>query len=332
MPHICVIFTRPAESKLSSGLFGDLVGNLERLRPEEYDALAVVIEWADLDSRLGLRILGGWQVEKLPDIVKSANHSLERLTRALQGISLALPTCICLPTLPLPPLFYTGAQQSSVFELALRRNLASFAEAISIGGRVSVVSGQRLDETSPLGKRFDFRTEVTQGFPYKTVHAANVSELLAELICRREPKKGLITDLDDTLWSGVLGEVGVDGVQWRLEEHAQLHGVYQQFLASLASAGILIAVASKNDAALVDQAFEREDLLLSKTSVFPIEAHWKPKSESVQRILKKWNVLPKTRLYLLMTARWKPLKCRLPFRGWNVWHFPRKTMLRFWNC
>jgi FkbH-like protein len=54
----------------------------------------------------------------------------------------------------------------------------------------------------------------------------------------------------------------------------------------------LIAVASKNDAALVDQAFEREDLLLSRTSVFPIEAHWKPKSESVHRILKKWNVLP----------------------------------------
>lgn len=168
-----------------------------------------MIEWAVLDSRLGLRTLGGWQVEKLPDIVKSVDHSLERLTRALKGLPSALPTCICLPTLPLPPLFYTGAQQSSVFELALRRNLASFAEAISIGGRVSVVSGQRLDETSPLGKRFDFRTEVTQWFPYKTVHASNVGELLAELICGREPKKGLITDLDDTLWSGVLGEVGV---------------------------------------------------------------------------------------------------------------------------
>ena len=165
--------------ELNSGLFGDLIGNLERLRPEEYDALAVVIEWPDLDSRLGLRILGGWQVEKLPDIVNSANHSLERLMRALQGISLALPTCICLPTLPLPPLFYTGTQQSSVFELNLRRNLAAFAEAISIGRQVSVVSGQRLDENSPLGKRFDLRTEITQGFPYKTFHASVIGELLA---------------------------------------------------------------------------------------------------------------------------------------------------------
>jgi FkbH-like protein len=282
----------------NSGLFGDLIGNLERLRPEKHDALAVAIEWPDLDSRLGLRTLGGWQVEKLPDIVNSVSHSLERLMRALQGIPSALPICICLPTLPLPPLFYTGPQQVSVFELDLRRNLASFAAAISRGRQVSVVSGQRLDENSPPGKRFDLRTEITQGFPYKTLHASVMGELMAELIGRHESKKGLITDLDDTLWAGILGEVGVGGIHWHLEQHAQLHGIYQQFLASLASAGILVAAASKNDATLVDLAFERDDLLLPKTSVFPIEAHWGRKSESVQHILKKWNVLAESVVFI----------------------------------
>ncbi len=180
----------------------------------------------------------------------------------------------------------------------LRRNLASFAETISVGRHISLVNGQRLDENSPMGKRLDLRTEITQGFPYKTSHASVIGQLLAELVSRHEPKKGLITDLDDTLWAGILGEVGVEGVHWHLAEHAQLHGLYQQFLASLASAGILIAVASKNDAALVDQAFERDDLLLSKTSVFPIEAHWRPKSESVQRILKTWNVLAESVVFV----------------------------------
>jgi len=277
--------------ELHSGLFGDLIGNLERLRPEEHDALAVAIEWADLDSRLGLRALGGWQVEKLSDIVKSVDQSLERLMSALREIPLSLPTCISLPTLPLPPLFYNGTQHSSAYELNIRRNLASFAEKISSECQIKVVSGQRLDEESPPGKRLDLRTEITQGFPYKTLHASVLGDLMAELIFRREPKKGLITDLDDTLWAGILGEVGVNGVHWHLQERAQLHGLYQQFLASLASAGILIAVASKNDATLVDKAFERDDLLLSRTSVFPIEAHWRPKSESVQDILTKWNVL-----------------------------------------
>jgi FkbH-like protein len=277
--------------ELNSGLFGDLAGNLERLHPEDHDTLVVVIEWSDLDSRLGLRTLGGWQVEKLPDIVNSVDHSLERLARVLQRISSALPTCICLPTLPLPPLFYTGTRQSSVFELSIRRNIASFAEALSVGRKISVVNGQHIDENSPLGKRFDLRTEITQGFPYRTSHASVIGELLAELIRRPEPKKGLITDLDDTLWAGILGEVGVEGIHWHLDQHAQLHGIYQQFLASLASAGILVAVASKNDPIFVERAFERDDLLLSSTNVFPIEAHWRRKSESVQHILKSWNVL-----------------------------------------
>lgn len=295
--HLCNF--RPAHRlELNSGLFGDLVGNLERLRPEEHDALAIVIEWSDLDSRLGLRSLGGWHVEKLPDIVNAVRHSLDRLMRALQAIPSTLPTCICLPTLPLPPLFYSGTQHSSVFELSLRQNLASFAEAISIERQISVVSGQLLDEKSPLGNRFDLRTEITQGFPYTTFHASVIAELLAKLICRHEPKKGLITDLDETLWEGILGEVGVEGIHWHLEEHAQLHGIYQQFLASLASAGILIAAASKNDATLVDQAFERDDLLLPKTSVFPIEAHWGRKSESVQHILEKWNVLAESVVFV----------------------------------
>ena len=51
-----------------------------------------------------------------------------------------------------------------------------------------------------------------------------------------------------------------------------------------------MAVASKNDAALVEDAFSRRDLLLSKADIFPFEVHWSRKLESVQRILKTWNV------------------------------------------
>jgi FkbH-like protein len=316
--------------EVSSGLFGDLIGNLERLHPENYDALAVVIEWPDLDSRLGLRTLGGWQIEKLPDIVSFANHSLERLRRTLDGISLTLPTCVCPPTLPLPPLFYSGTRQSSIFELSLRRSLASFAEAISKTRQALVVSEERLDENSPLSKRFDLRTELTQGFPYKISHASVVGELLAGLIRRPESKKGLITDLDDTLWAGILGEVGVEGIHWQLEEHAQLHGIYQQFLASLASAGILIAAASKNDPALVDQAFRREDLLLSKANVFPIEAHWRRKSESVQNILKKWNVLADSVVFV-DDSPMEVAEVQSAFPEMECLVFPKDDYSAFWN-
>jgi FkbH-like protein len=275
---------------VTTGVFGDLAGNLERLDGERYDAVAVAIEWSDLDPRLGVRTLGGWQLEKLPDILECSASSFERLAHALRRI--ALPMTVSLPTLPLPPLFYSGTMRSSAEELILKRQAAAFAEAISRERRIAVIGQQELDARSPLAGRFDLRTEILQGFPYKTAHASVVGELMAELVVGSQPKKGLITDLDDTLWAGILGEQGVDGVQWHLEEHAQLHGLYQQLLASLASAGTLIGVASKNDPELAAAAFERSDLLLPKGSVYPIEANWNRKSESVQRILKKWNILP----------------------------------------
>ena len=64
---------------IDAGLFGDLIGNIERLDPSRIDALAVVVEWEDLDPRLGIRRLGGWRPAILRDIVQSAERSAERL-------------------------------------------------------------------------------------------------------------------------------------------------------------------------------------------------------------------------------------------------------------
>ena len=153
-----------------------------------------------------------------------------------------------------------------------------------------MANSQFLDEASPLGGRHDVKSDVLTGFPYSLTHASAVAKLLANLIQNRQPKKGLITDLDDTLWAGILGEDGVDGISWHLDQHTHMHGLYQQFLASVAGAGVLVGVASKNDPAVVERAFSRSDLLLSKNDIFPFEIHWSRKSESVQSILKTWNI------------------------------------------
>ena len=278
--------------QIETGVFGDLAGNIERLDSSKFDALAVVIEWEDLDPRLGIRSLGGWRSGDLRDIVDSAIQKTERLEHALTDACRLLPTSCCLPTLPLPPLSPSRPIQSSPCELQLRQIAASLATVIckQAGGRV--VSAQALDELSPPSGRFDVKSELVTGFPYKLVHASFIGELLAAIIHNSPPKKGLITDLDETLWSGILGEVGVEGICWSLDQHAQMHGLYQQFLSSLASAGILIGVASKNDPILVNEAFDRKDILLSKDDVFPLEIHWTRKSESVERILKIWNINP----------------------------------------
>jgi FkbH-like protein len=284
--------------QIKTGLFGDLAGNLERASAGSHDALVVPFEWSDLDARLGVRTLGGWQVSDLSEILSSVEMQLTRFERALKSAARSAPVIVSLPTVPLPPLFYTAPAAVSPQKIQLSAALAKFAAALSSESAIRILDAQALDLVSPMNARYDLKADLFTGFPYKLPHASTLAGLLADLVHTRSPKKGLITDLDDTLWSGILGEVGIDGVSWNLDHHAQLHGLYQQFLASLASAGVLIGVASKNDPAFVQQAFDREDLLLKKDNIFPFEVHWNRKSDSVQRILKAWNIGPEAVIFI----------------------------------
>ena len=284
--------------EIKTGLYGDLAGTLERLNATGFDALAVALEWFDLDPRLGIRTLGGWQVSALPEIISSVQHQLARFERALTTAAHSFPAVVSLPTLPLAPLFYTSPSMRGPEKAELLSSLAKFTVALSSQHNIRIVDSQALDLAAPLNTRYDVKSDLLTGFPYTLPYASTLASLMASLLDSRAPKKGLITDLDDTLWSGILGEVGVDGVTWTLDQHSQVHGVYQQFLASLASAGVLIAVASKNDSALVQEAFARKDLLLKKENVFPFEVHWNRKSDSVQRILKLWNIGPEAVVFV----------------------------------
>lgn len=277
---------------IRTGLYGDLVGNLERLRPSGDLMVCIVVEWADMDPRLAIRSLGGWRSSDIPEIVESARRQSKRLADLTNELADKAPIYVSTPTLPLPPMFTTRGGQAHQYECRLRDIAASLATSLSAHRRVKLLNSQRLDELSPLARRFDVKAEITSGFPYSLEHASRLAELLTALIQVSPPKKGLITDLDDTLWAGILGEIGVDRITWDMAGHAHMHGLYQQFLSSLASAGVLLAVASKNDRALAEQALARSDMLLSKESLFPLEIHWKSKSQSVGRILETWNIGP----------------------------------------
>ncbi len=275
---------------IRTGVYGDLAGNLERLKGQRPASIVVILEWQDLDPRLGIRRLGGWGPAKLPDILQNVRGQSDRLTGTLAQIAQGNTVVLSLPTLPIPPVAFTPGWQASAFDSDLREAVASLAARLASLTGIRTVSSQRLERTSPLGSRLDVRSELSTGFPYTLTHADALADLTARILRNPLPKKGLITDLDDTLWKGILGEVSVEGIAWDLDHRAQSHGLYQQLLASLAEAGALIAIASKNDEALVEEAFGRAKPFLPRDRIFPVEANWGLKSASVSRILDAWNI------------------------------------------
>jgi FkbH-like protein len=287
--HLCLRMPNHVVETVA-GLYGDLIGSLERIHTGNWEAVVVPLEWVDLDTRLGWRSTGGWRAAALSDIVESARKQLARLEATLQRCGSVLPVAVSLPTLLPPPVAYQRPLQESWVSAELENARAGFVAAVVRHPGIRLLSRSELDVVSPTAGRLDLKSELTAGFPYSPAHAEMLAGMLADLICPPASKKGLITDLDDTLWDGILGETGVAGVYWDLEHKAQLHAAYQHVVQSLADSGVLVAVASKNDPALVEEAFRRSDLALQRDSVFPLEAHWVRKSESVARILKTWNI------------------------------------------
>lgn len=287
--HLQVHFSND-EIQLKVGLFGDTLGSLASAAQDAPDSVGVVLEWPDLDSRLDIRSSGAWHPDSLNDILLSAESVLERFKPALAKLSSRCPVALFPPTLPLPPVSHFPGWRLSPFEARLRELLAGFLVWAQSQANVRVAREQRINLRSAAESRRDTKLELYSGFPYQQAHADALAEMLVQLLYPPPPLKGLITDLDDTLWRGILGEVGVSGVTWELAQHAHIHAVYQRLLASLAQAGVLVGAASKNDAALVAQALSREDILIPKDLIFPVHAHWGPKSESVGAILKAWNV------------------------------------------
>jgi len=293
--HLQTFLTAHLQTKLparkvraSAGLFGNLAGTIESAAQSEPQGIAIALEWGDLDPRLGYRSAGAVTPSVVPDIVEQAREMLERIAAAIEGLPAGIRVALSLPSLPLPPFFHTAGTQESQAELLLERDLMEFASRCA--ARAAIVNRRRLDEEAPCAARHDLKSELIAGLPYTTVFADALANTLARLLTPAAPKKGLITDLDNTLWHGIVGEIGPAEVSWDLAGHGQIHCLYQKVVASLAEEGVLIGISSKNDPNVVARAFERRDLLLGADKVYPIEAHWNAKSGSIKRILATWNI------------------------------------------
>jgi len=100
----------------------------------------VVIEWGDLDSRLGLRSAGGWQMSVQADILATCQGRFKRLLEELAALAAKMPVVLVAPTLTVPLLGHSAGWQIGENELELERQLSAFlADAVKVP-RLSILN------------------------------------------------------------------------------------------------------------------------------------------------------------------------------------------------
>lgn len=104
-------------------------------------------------------------------------------------------------------------------------------------------------------------------------------------------KKCIVLDLDNTLWGGIVGEDGISGIKLSLASDGMGYIAFQQVLLDLSSAGMILAINSRNnfeDAIKVIQS--HPNMLLKEHHFTAMRINWNDKAQNIIELAKEINI------------------------------------------
>ncbi len=206
---------------------------------------------------------------------KSRNSELiAALKTAASACVSPILVCICPPS---PQAIGDAGQRALLHQL--EQDLSS--ELCGLPA-VRFLSTTRLLELYPVANYYDRAADQLGHIPYTPEAYAALGTAIARvfLASRRAPYKVIVTDCDNTLWRGICGERGPQGIQL---DPASL--ALQKFLKSRQKDGMLLCVCSKNAARDVEETFDAHpEMPLQRSDFAGWRVNWRPKSENIESL------------------------------------------------
>ncbi len=105
-------------------------------------------------------------------------------------------------------------------------------------------------------------------------------------------KKMIILDLDNTLWGGILGEIGWENLKLGgTDPIGESFSIFQKQLKSLFNRGVLLAIVSKNDEQAALEAIEKHpEMILKKDNFVAWRINWQDKATNIKDIINEVNI------------------------------------------
>ena len=269
------VWTGPYNQIVQQCLYGE--SETVRFEPN------MLICWARLEEM--------WNGQPLPlagDTSAYANEIIELAETCLDAARRWQAALIfVLPAIPdLRPLGLGDASISTgVFATAtmvreqLRRRLA--------GQRgVLLIDAEEVVREIGASRAYNPRLFALARIPFTEEFFSAIGERMARLIClsRKPAKKVAVVDGDNTLWGGAVGEEGAAGVDLGSNGPGEAYLAFQSFLLELRRAGMLLALASKNNESDVWEIFSRREMRLKKEHFAAWRIGWQSKSSGLREM------------------------------------------------
>jgi FkbH-like protein len=145
-----------------------------------------------------------------------------------------------------------------------------------------------IDAWFDVGRWLQGKLEIApQAAPFYGDLAARILAALRGL-----SKKCLVLDLDNTLWGGVIGDDGLEGIVLGEGSGAgEAHLALQRYAKQLKERGVILAVCSKNDAKIAEAAFnDHPEMVLRRSDFAAFQANWDDKAQNLKAIAARLNI------------------------------------------
>jgi len=105
-------------------------------------------------------------------------------------------------------------------------------------------------------------------------------------------KKCLVLDLDNTLWGGIVGDDGYDGIELDPNNAVgEAYRFFQSYVLELKNRGVILAICSKNEEEIAKEPFlKNKDMLIKLYDIACFIANWDDKATNITRIAKELNI------------------------------------------
>jgi len=226
----------------------------------------------------------------------AVERALATVTAMVDGLAASAPGGVLVTTVPVPPEPLFGSLDA-VEPGSVAAQVTAFNSALAhmaAGKRIVLVDLARVAATVGTDRWFDAGQWHAAKLPFAPELIPLVADVVARTVAalRGVTRKCLVLDLDNTLWGGVIGDDGVDGIAL-----GQGSAAGEAFLAVQATAlalrdrGIILAVCSKNDDAVARTPFrDHPDMVLKENHIAAFVANWGDKATNMRAIAAALNI------------------------------------------
>ncbi len=251
-----------------------LLWRIEDLMGEE--AAAYLHEEADALERA---------LDKLTSLAEAVARLRAGFTGTIIGAVPPLPTGLAAGPLSLDNPLGLGSLHRSV--------AARFLGLVSQIDGVHLVDLDAVQRYVGYAASFDARQWYLYRQPFSDAFLYQAGVQVGRIVAatRRSPKKCIVLDCDNTLWGGVIGEDGLDGIEIGSEFPGSAYADFQKLLLRWRKQGVFLAILSKNNEADVWEVFGRHDgMVLKRGDISAARIDWEPKAENIAAIAKVLNI------------------------------------------